>query len=140
MNRTLSTAVLCSAVATGALCADAASAHHSFAMFDRNTTSVIDGTIKEFQWTSPHMWIQLVAPDKDGKLVEYGFEGGPPSNGQGWSRHSLKAGDKVKITYHPLRTGGAGGEFMQAVFPSGATVPDRSAARGAGARGAGGPE
>jgi hypothetical protein len=31
-----------------------ASAHHSFAMFDAERQVTLQGTVKEFQWTSPH--------------------------------------------------------------------------------------
>src|SRR6267154_260465 len=97
MKRTLSAAAICGAIAASPLYASSAFAHHSFAMFDRATTNVAEGTIKEFQWTSPHIWIEMVAPDKDGKLIDYSFEAGPPSSGRGWSRHSFKPGDKAKI-------------------------------------------
>jgi hypothetical protein len=35
-----------------------ASAHHSYAMFDANKLVTLDATVKEFQWTNPHSWLQ----------------------------------------------------------------------------------
>jgi hypothetical protein len=59
-----------------ALAAAPAFAHHSFAMFDSAKNVTLEGTIKEFQWTNPHSWIQIVAKDASGKDVEYSIEGG----------------------------------------------------------------
>ena len=42
-------------------------AHHSFAMFDTEKKMVLDGTIKEFQWTNPHSWIQMMVPNAAGR-------------------------------------------------------------------------
>ena len=38
------------------------SAHHSFAMFDRQAELWIEGTVTEFQWTNPHTFIQVSVP------------------------------------------------------------------------------
>jgi len=40
-----------------------ASAHHSFAMFDRTKDVVLKGTVREFQWTNPHSFIELEVGD-----------------------------------------------------------------------------
>ncbi len=99
-------------------------AHHSFAMFDRTKTVEVTGTVKEFQWTNPHNWIQVMVPDSAGKPVEWGFESGSPRTmgGHGWTRKSLKAGDRVKLTYNPLRAGGNGGAFVSLTLPDGTTL------------------
>ena len=71
-----------------AIAAVAAHAHHSFAMFDNEKEQILEGTVKEFQWTNPHIWIQVNVKSADGKVVEYSVEGGSP-NGlrrQGWSK------------------------------------------------------
>ena len=90
-------------------------AHHSFAMFDNQKTVTLDGTVKEFQWTNPHSWVQLVVKDPaTGKDVEWSIEAGSP-NGlerQGWSRHSAQPGDKAQIDIHPLKDGTAGGSLI----------------------------
>ncbi|HUO21804.1 MAG TPA: DUF6152 family protein [Caulobacteraceae bacterium] len=94
-----------------------AMAHHSFAMFDNQKTVTLDGTVKEFQWTNPHSWVQLLVKDPaTGKEVEWAIEGGSP-NGlarQGWKRSSLKPGDNAEITIHPLKDGTNGGSLIGA--------------------------
>ncbi len=92
-------------------------AHHSFAMFDSTKNMTLDGTIKEFQWTNPHAWIQIVVKDAaTGKDVEWSVEATSP-NGlgrQGWKPSSLKPGDKASIAIHPLKDGTPGGSLVTA--------------------------
>ena len=102
--------------ATGLLGAAPAFAHHSFAMFDSAKSVTLNGTIKEFQWTNPHSWVQVVVKDASGKDVEWAIEGGSP-NGlarQGWKRTSLKAGDKAVLVIHPMKDGSNGGSLVTA--------------------------
>ncbi len=90
-------------------------AHHSFAMFDNKQNMTLEGTVKEFQWTNPHLWVQLLVKDPaTGKEVEWSIEGGSP-NGmrrQGWARTSLKPGDKAVVHIHPLKDGAPGGSLV----------------------------
>jgi hypothetical protein len=99
-----------------ALMADGAFAHHSFAMFDNKTEKTITGTIKEFQWTNPHIWVQVWVKDEaTGKDVEWSIEGGSPNNlgRRGWSRNTLKNGDQVVVVIHPLKNGDHGGSLVK---------------------------
>jgi hypothetical protein len=93
-----------------------ASAHHSFAAFDRNATVVLAGTVKEFQFANPHIWIQLIVRDERArKDVEWSLEG-PSPNGlrpAGWKPSTLKPGDKARITINPLKDGSPGGAIVE---------------------------
>jgi hypothetical protein len=104
-------------VAAGLLtvCSGAAFAHHSFAMFDETKETTLVGTIKEVQWTNPHIWIQVMVKNAQGQDVEWSIEGSSP-NGltrQGWTRNSLKAGDHIEMVIHPLKNGDNGGSMMR---------------------------
>jgi hypothetical protein len=103
-------------VAVAVMTAGAASAHHSFAMFDGQKTVTIDGTVKEFQWANPHSWIQMTVKEPSGKDVEWSIEGGSPSVlvRQGWRKTSMKPGDKVQVTIHPMKDGTPGGSLIKA--------------------------
>ncbi len=92
-----------------------APAHHSFSMFDRERTIIIEGEVREFQWTNPHSWIQLVVTDETGKQTEWSLEGGSPGilSRNGWKRTSLKAGEKIKVEIYPLKDGTPGGSFIE---------------------------
>ena len=100
-----------------------ATAHHSFAMFDNAKEVTLDGTIREFQWTNPHTWVQLLVSE-NGQQVEYSIEGSSP-NGlarKGWTRNSLKPGDKIKLVMHPLKDGTKGGSYVRATLPDGTVL------------------
>ena len=106
-------------------------AHHSTALFDMNTEVTLTGTVKQFQWMNPHTWIVLEVPNANGGVDEYGIEGMSPSNlaRNGWSKHSLNAGDKVVLTIHPLKDGRKGGFDVSVQLPNGQrlyNLPHRS--------------
>ena len=108
-------------VATLGSCALPALGHHSNNMFDPQKEVVLQGTVKDFQWTNPHIWIQVNVPGADGKVVEWSIEGGSPNlvGRQGWKRNSFKPGDKVTIKARPMRNGDPGGSFISAEFEDG---------------------
>ncbi len=97
-------------------------AHHSFAMFNRDQPVAIVGTVKEFQWTNPHVWIQVLVPDSAGVAQEWGVECTSVNfmRRQGWERGALKPGDKVKLMIFPLKDGSHGGQFNKLVELNGA--------------------
>ena len=108
---------LCSVLVLG-VWAGAAWAHHSFAMFDQAQTKTLVGTVKQVQWTNPHIWVQVLVPDqKGGAAQEWSIEGGSPNglSRQGWRRSSIKEGDAIEITIHPLKDGTSGGSMMKAM-------------------------
>jgi hypothetical protein len=104
-----------------ALMAPSAYAHHSFAMFDAEKTITLNGTVKEIEWTNPHIWLYVMAPDQGGTIQEYPLEmqGPGQSMKNGWKQDSVKPGDKVTVEMHPLKTGARGGQLMTVVLPSG---------------------
>ena len=109
------------AVAVAAIGAGGTAAHHSTAMFDMQKSVVLNGTIKEFQWTNPHTWIVFVVPKADGGVEEYGIEGMSPNYlaRNGWDKHTLSSGDKVELTMHPLKDGRKGGFDVSVKLPDG---------------------
>jgi hypothetical protein len=90
-------------------------AHHSFGMFDNTREVWLEGSIKEFQWTNPHAWIQVLVTDAAGTEVEWSLEGGSPNilSRNGWKRTVLQPGDKVRILIYPLKSGEPGGSFLE---------------------------
>lgn len=101
-----------------------AGAHHSGNMFDREQTVELTGTVKEFQWTNPHIWIQVLVPGPDGALQEWSIEGGVPNRlfRAGWRPTSFEPGDEVTIIANPMRDGAAGGAFIGAKLADGSTL------------------
>ena len=117
-------------------------AHHSFAMFDADKTVELDGTVKDFQWTNPHSWLQVMVTNQQGQQDEWALEMGAPGGlaRGGWRPKTVVAGDKVKVTIHPLKDGSHGGQFLSIVLPDGKKLGQEAqpAAGGRGAGGAGG--
>jgi hypothetical protein len=111
-------------VACAALCAvTPAIAHHSFATFDMTKEVKVSGTVREFQWQNPHVWIYLLV--KDGATnQEWEIEGGSllGLKREGWTKDSFKAGDKVSVTIHPKRDGSHGGSYIIGVTADGKTL------------------
>jgi hypothetical protein len=103
-------------------------AHHSFAMFDRESEVVLKGTVKDLQWTNPHVFIQLIVVDPAGKEEEWSIESASPNMlfRQGWTPKVLLPGDKITVTINPLRSGGRGGYFLTAQLPDGRILGQRS--------------
>jgi Family of unknown function (DUF6152) len=89
-----------------------ASAHHSFATYDRTKTLTIKGTVKAFQWTNPHcvLWV-VIQPPGSSEPQEWSIETTSPGvlTRSGWTRHSVNPGDKVSVVFNPLRDGSHGG-------------------------------
>src|SRR6202171_2497471 len=115
---------LTAAVAAAAFATPAFS-HHSFAMFDAEQTVTLQGTVKEFEWTNPHSWLRVMVNDeKTGQLVIWALELSSPARlkRMGMNADSVKAGDAVSVTFHPMKDGARGGQFIQAVLPDGKQV------------------
>ena len=111
--------LLCCGVAA-ALVGGNAVAHHSFAMFDTATKVTLKGTVKEFQWTNPHIFLELTVPGEKGS-ENWSIEGASPNMlfRMGWKPDSFKAGDELTVVVNPLRSGGKGGSFVYATLPNG---------------------
>jgi hypothetical protein len=109
-----------------------ASAHHSFAMFDMKKTVSYKGTIKEVQWTNPHVWVELTVEEKDGP-VTYSFEGAAIAvlKRVGWTRNSVKPGDVVTLVGHPYKDGRPGGSIDHLILPDGSKLGTGDAIPGA---------
>ena len=97
------------------------SAHHSPAMFDMKKRVALTGTVREFQWTNPHSYIQLVVKDKAGKDVEWSLEMAGPTYlyNNGWRPSTLKRGDTIVVTMAPLASGAHGGLVITVTTPDG---------------------
>jgi hypothetical protein len=95
-------------------------AHHSSAMFDDQQSVTLAGTVKQFQWSNPHCWIQILVADKAG-TVEWSVEMGSPSQlyRGGWRPSILHAGDAIVVVVHPMRDGSKGGLFVSATHGDG---------------------
>ncbi len=95
-------------------------AHHSAAIFDAKRPLTLHGTVRLFQWTNPHCWIQVMVPAPSA-ATEWSVEMGSPSQlyRKGWRPRTLKPGDRVTIVIYPTKDGTKGGEFISGTGPNG---------------------
>jgi hypothetical protein len=108
-----------------ATCTVSAFAHHSFSMFDETKTVIMSGTVKEFEWTNPHCWLRMTVNDeKTGKPVVWAYELSSPARliTMGMSAKSVKFGDVVSVTFHPMKDGTRAGRFLGATLPNGKVI------------------
>ena len=99
-------------------------AHHSFANFDLNREMTLVGTIKQVQFTNPHVWLQVMVPDAKGSQTEWSIEAGAPGMllRTGWKPNTLKSGDAVTVVTHPAKNGDANGSLIRVTIPDGRTL------------------
>lgn len=111
------------ALIAAALGARVAHAHHSFAAFDRQQNVILTGTVKEFQWTNPHAWIQVLVPAGEAQL-EWSIEAGSPNmmSRQGWKSRTLKPGDKIALVMHPMLDGSPVGSLVSVTLTDGTVL------------------
>ena len=102
-----------------ALLAAPAFAHHSFVMFDTSKQVTLTGSVTSFEWTNPHVYIEIDVPGEAGAVKHWSIELGSPSilRNSGWKHSTLKPGDKVTLIINPLKNGNAGGLLVQANLP-----------------------
>ena len=118
-------AILIAASIAGLLStSEIALAHHSNAMFDKSQVRQVTATVREFQWTNPHIWIQVLIEDEDGEQEEWSIEGGGPNTlfRKGWRPNSFKPGDVVEFKLFPMHDGSNAALFVGARFSSGETL------------------
>ena len=86
-----------------------ASAHHSFsAEFDAKQPFKLTGTVTKVEWTNPHVFFHVdIVDEKSGGTTNWAFEMGNVNAlmRAGWTRTSLKAGDRVTVEGSRARDG-----------------------------------
>jgi hypothetical protein len=99
-------------------------AHHSGAGFNADEVKEITGTIKEFQFTNPHTWIQITVTTDQGETEEWSVEWGSPNSlaRRGVRPSTFPAGAEVTIRVNPMLNGSPAGGFVAAKFADGTTV------------------
>ena len=98
-------------------------AHHGGAGYEEKT-QVFVGTVKQFQFTNPHSWIQVAVTDQSGKVTEWSLEWGSPNSlvRDGVHPSTFPAGAKATFQIHPAKNGVKAGLFQGAKFDDGTVV------------------
>jgi len=120
-------------IAALAVTAATLSAHHSFAAFDMSKEQTITGVVSRFDWTNPHTFIWVDVTNEKGVVESWAIEGMSPNylGRRGWSKNSVKPGDKITVSVRPLKEGKTGGMFIRAqigdrvLMPTGTPTDER---------------
>ena len=93
------------AVGVCLLLVSVARAHHSQSEFDLRAKVEVEGTVTKVDWRSPHAWIYVDVVNAKGETVNWSFELPSPTTlmRRGWTRDSLKIGDRIKVAGAPAR-------------------------------------
>ena len=114
-----SAALLALVCFSGALITTAATAHHSFAMFDMSKSVRLEGMVKRFEWTNPHSWIFLEV-GSGATAEQWTIE--LPAAGvlarEGWNKNYVRVGERVVLHVNPLKDGRKGGNLESFVPPT----------------------
>jgi hypothetical protein len=125
--------VALAAVASLAMFAGAAMAHHGVAGYDMTKTITLHGTVTKYDWSNPHVVVYLDAKNEGGEMQHWTIEFAAPVHmvRAGWSKNSMKTGDDIIIETHPSRNGASVGitstiTFILKTVVNGQALPGRS--------------
>jgi len=95
--------------------------HHSHAMFDHDKEVTITGTVSQWIFRNPHVFLYVDAKDAAGETITYTVEMSNIANmlKVGFGATTFKAGDTVTVTMHPLADGRPGGNYIVATAADG---------------------
>ena len=120
------------------LAAFPAISHHSDAGMDMDSTVALEGTITEFRFRNPHVYVLVETADTGGEPVEWSLETSGANNlaRRGWTRDTLRPGDRVAFRAHPAVDGRPYGKLNSIEMEGGlrlatvASAPDAPATAG----------
>jgi hypothetical protein len=115
------TALLAGVLILGA--AAPAWSHHSHAMFDHSKQVAATGTVTEYVYRNPHVYLYVDIKGENGETKNYAIEMSNLTNmiKRGIGKATFKAGDTVKVSFHPLSDGRPGGSYINIVAADGKT-------------------
>lgn len=104
--------------------ASGAAAHHSLSVYATSEVKTVAGTVKSFDWSNPHVRLNVLVPDSKGGAAEWEFEGSSVGrlSSTGFKKDSVARGDSVTVAYNPRRDHTLGGFFVAVRMADGATL------------------
>ena len=122
MKNVFAIALIFAALALGG--AQWAAAHHSHAMFDTSKEVTITGTVTNFVYRNPHVFLYVEVKGENGQAQEWAVEMSNIGNMErrGIFRSTFKTGDTITVKINPLRDGRAGGNYTSVTTAEGKTL------------------
>ena len=114
-------------IATMAVCANFADAHHSNVSYRMDEPMILQGTVTRWQWINPHTWLSISVQDENGKSVEWLVEGRSPGvlARAGWNRDILQPGEVVTVLVRPSKDVSNVGNFARITKSDGTILGNR---------------
>lgn len=99
------------------------SAHHSHAMFDHAAEVSVTGTVTNFSYRNPHVYLYLDVKDDKGGVVKWAVEMSNVDNmrSRGIVQSTFRVGDVVTVKVNPLKNGRPGGNYTSVTAADGKT-------------------
>jgi len=99
------------------------SAHHSHAMFDMTVEAPITGTVTNFSYRNPHVYLYLDVKGADGAMTRWAVEMSNIENmrTRGIVASTFRTGDVVTVKLNPLKNGRPGGNYTSVTAADGKT-------------------
>ena len=99
--------VLLAAIFSLAIASVPLRAHHGTAVYDTSRTVTVKGTVAEYVWSNPHVFVKVDSKDENGNVVHWLLEAQNPitETDLGWSKNTFKPGDEVEIDVLPAKNG-----------------------------------
>jgi hypothetical protein len=84
-----------------------ASAHHAWHGYDMEHITTVKGTVTQFDWGNPHVWMNFEVKDGQGNIEKWAGGGPSPSRmaNTGWDKNTLKPGDQITAIGHRISDG-----------------------------------
>lgn len=82
-------------------------AHHAWHGYDMSNLTTVKGTVTNFDWANPHVWIALDVTDDKSNVEKWSAGGPSPSRmaNTGWDKETLKPGDQITAVGHRISDG-----------------------------------
>jgi hypothetical protein len=74
--------------------------------FDEQKSVTLTGTVKEVNWTDPHVLVRIEAKEAGGQAKNWRIEMGSPAEmaHHGWAADTMKPGDRITIEGNPAKS------------------------------------
>src|ERR1700704_4458323 len=88
-------------------------AHHGNASYDSTKTVTVKGTVTDYIWANPHVFLEVDAKDTSGNTLHWTIEAQNPLSQTevGWTKNTFKPGDEVIVEIIPAKNGQPFGRF-----------------------------
>jgi hypothetical protein len=101
------------------------SGHHSDAGLEMNSVVSLEGTVVEYRWRNPHVYITIDSSDDSGSTIEWNLQAGAIAlmSRMGWTRDSIAVGESISVEVHPARDGRPYGFLTSVTKQDGTAIP-----------------